>query len=451
MSQAATERSGYDPADLTAVAAVRAMREGQLAAVEMVEACLRRIQQRESSVRAWTYLDAEFALEQARRADERRRQGAPLGPLHALPVGIKDIIDTRDMPTEDGTVLHSGRKPTQDAAVVSLLKQAGAIILGKTVTTELAVYAPGKTTNPHDPGRTPGGSSSGSAAAVASGMVPLALGTQTNGSVIRPAAFCGTVGYKPTFGCISRFGVLRVAQSLDTVGVFTRSVEDAALAGDALFGYDAFDSATRPAAKPGLFDTTCSEPPLPPRFAFVKGPAWDQAQPDTRDALAELGEELGVLVNEVELSPRFDGAIEWHRVIMEAEMALSFAPEYERGRDRLSDILVEMMERGRRDLAVDYIDALAQREGLRTALVDVFDEYDAILTPAAPGEAPAGLGSTGSPIFCTLWTYLGLPAISLPLLQGSHGMPMGVQLVGAAEDDARLLRSARWLTEHLAN
>jgi Asp-tRNA(Asn)/Glu-tRNA(Gln) amidotransferase A subunit family amidase len=374
-----------------------------------------------------------------------------LGPLHGLPVGIKDIIDTLDMPTEDGTVLHSGRQPTQDAAVVSRLKQAGAVILGKTVTTELAVFAPGKTTNPHDPARTPGGSSSGSAAAVASGMVPLALGSQTNGSVIRPAAFCGAVGYKPSFGRISRYGVLRVSQSLDTLGVFARTVEDAALAADTLFGYDAFDTATRPLARPGLFDMSRSDPPLPPRIAFVRSPVWEQAEQDTRDALAELVEELGGLVSEVELSPRFEAAIEWHRIIMETELARSFAPEYERGRDRLTEILVGMIERGRGELAVDYVDALAQRDELRTALADVFDEYDVILTPSARGEAPVGLDSTGSPIFCTLWSYLGLPAISLPLLQGSHGMPMGVQLVGAAEDDARLLRSARWLIEHLAN
>ena len=449
-SQAAADQEPLAPADLTAAAAEVALREGRLTAEELCQACLERVTQREPTVQAWAHLDPDYALRQARAADQLRQQGIDLGPLHGLPVGIKDIVDTQDMPTEDGTVLHRGRQPIQDAAVVAALRQAGAIVMGKTVTTELAVYSPGGTTNPHDPMRTPGGSSSGSAAAVASGMVPLALGTQTNGSIIRPAAFCGVVGYKPTFGRISRFGVLCVSRSLDTAGVFGRCVEDVALVAENLFGYDHFDPATRPLARPRLLEVALSAPPLTPRLAFVRSPVWEQAEGDTRDAFAELLDELAEGLVEVELPPEFSKALEYHRVVMEVELARSFTTEYEQGRAQLSDQLVAMIERGRRELALDYYDALHQRERLGNRLQEVFNEYDAIVTPATPGEAPLGLDSTGSPAFCTLWSYLGLPAVALPLLQGSHGLPMGVQLVGAAGDDARLLRTARWLTEFIA-
>jgi Asp-tRNA(Asn)/Glu-tRNA(Gln) amidotransferase A subunit family amidase len=248
------------------------LREGRVSCKEIADACLGRIREVDGEVEAWAFLDPDHVLEQARRADAARREGQPLGPLHGVPVGVKDIIDTADMPTEDGTALHAGRRPRQDATVVSLLRQAGAVILGKTVTTELALYHPGKTRNPHDPTRTPGGSSSGSAAAVAAGMVPVALGTQTNGSVIRPAAYCGVVGFKPTHGRISRAGILRLSDALDQVGVFATSIEDAAGVAEALMAYDPQDADTRPTARPDLVRTALEEPPLSPRLAFVKSP-----------------------------------------------------------------------------------------------------------------------------------------------------------------------------------
>jgi Asp-tRNA(Asn)/Glu-tRNA(Gln) amidotransferase A subunit family amidase len=353
------------------------------------------------------------------------------------------------MPTEDGTVLHAGRRPERDATVVSLLRQAGAVIMGKTVTTELAYYHPGKTHNPHDPGHTPGGSSSGSAAAVAAGMVPVALGTQTNGSVIRPAAFCGVVGFKPSHGRISRQGILPLSRTLDQVGVFATSVEDVAAVAEILMAYDPHDPDMRPTAKPELTRVALEEPPLPPRLAFVKSPVWDRAEPDAQAAFAELVEFLGDRVAEVPLPSAFDEAVEQHKAIMEADMAVSLAPEYERGKRRLSAALRELIARGQRVRAGDYIRATARIPLLNRAIEDFYDSFDAILTPATPGEAPCGLDSTGSPIFCTIWTLLGAPAITLPLLQGANGLPLGVQLVGRRGDDARLLRTARWLSDRV--
>lgn len=438
-----------DLTQMSAAEAAEAIRAGRIASEELVRACLDRVKDLEETVGAWAYLDPEYALNQARARDLERKEGRPLGPLHGIPVGVKDIFDTVDMPTEDGTVLHAGRQPTEDATAVALLRAAGAIIMGKTVTTELAVYAPGKTRNPHDPERTPGGSSSGSAATVAACMVPLAIGTQTNGSVIRPASYCGVYGYKPTHGLISRHRVLQQSRPLDQVGVFARTIEDAALIAEQLMSFDEHDPDTRPRARPTLVKTVAEEPPFPPRLAFVKSPVWHQAEEDTKAAFAELVEHLGENVEETQLPEVFTDAIAWHRTIMEADLARSFEREYAHGRDKLSSTLREMIERGQQVLAVDYNRAVGQIPALYRMLDGIFEWHDAILTPATTGEAPLGLGSTGSPIFCTIWTLCGMPAVSVPLLQGAHGMPMGVQLVAARGDDARLLRTARWLAGSL--
>ena len=436
---------------LAAADAARAIRDGAISAEELVESCLARVRKVDRDVQAWSFLDPEHALNQARELDERRREGRPAGPLHGIPVGIKDIIDTADMPTECGTVLHAGRVPLADAALVSRLREAEAVIMGKTVTTELATYAPGKTRNPHNTQHTPGGSSSGSAAAVASGMVPLAVGTQTNGSVIRPAAYCGVFGFKPTHGLISRHGVLSQSRWLDQVGVFARSVEDLALIAEQLIGFDENDPDTRPVARPPLLATAMQEPPLPPRLAFIKSPVWDRAESETREAFAELVEHIGETVEEFPLSDDFGRAIEWHRTIMEADIARSFHAEYENGADRLSASLRGQIERGRRVLAVDYNRALDAIPALNRTLNELFEQrYDAIITPAAMGTAPQGLESTGDPIFCTLWTLTGMPAINLPIMRGGNGLPLGAQLVGPRHGDARLLRTARWLAAEAA-
>ena len=430
---------------LGAAEAADALAEGRFSSEELVAACLARIKADEERVQAWEFLDPEHALRQAREADLRRREGKPLGPLHGLPVGIKDIIDTHDMPTTDGTVLHAGRTPLDDATLVSMLRAAGAIIMGKTVTTELATYSPGKTRNPHNPEHTPGGSSSGSAAAVAARMVPLAIGTQTNGSVIRPAAYCGVVGYKPSFGLISRHGVLKQSRPLDQIGVMARSVEDVALLAEQLIGFDDNDADTRALPKPRLREVAMQEPPLPPTLAFVKTPMWKLADAQCKDAFAELVAHLGQRVEEFTLPAGIKDAWKWHQTIMEADLAKNFEAEYRDGRDKLSAALRGQIERGRKVRAVDYNKALDRVPALNRALAELFElRYEAILTPATTGTAPKGLESTGSPAFCTLWTLCGLPAITLPLMS-ADGLPLGVQLVGPRGSDARLLRTARWL------
>ena len=435
--------------EMSAAQAAVAIQSGEATSEELVQACLDHINTIEDSIGAWVHLDPEYALQQARDADLHRRSGMAVGPLHGIPVGVKDIFDTKDMPTEDGTVLHAGRTPAYDATAVGLLREAGAVIMGKTVTTELAVYAPGKTRNPHDPARTPGGSSSGSAAAVAAQMVPLAMGTQTNGSVIRPASYCGVYGYKPSHGLISRYRILQQSRALDQVGVFGRSVEDVALLAQQLMAFDDRDPDMRPKSRPDLIGFATQAPLVPPRLAFVKTPAWDQADEDVQGAFAELMTFLGDKVEELDLSELLAKAVEWHRTIMEADLAKSFRREYERGKESISATLREMIERGQQCLAMDYNYALEQIPALNNALDEILLEYDAIITPATTGEAPVGLDSTGSPVFCTPWTLCGVPSISVPILQGSNGLPIGVQMTAGRNDDARLLRTANWLVQHV--
>ncbi|MEO8137529.1 MAG: amidase [Betaproteobacteria bacterium] len=435
---------------LSATDAARAIREGVFGSEDLTASCLARVAEVDAQVQAWTFLDPEHALVQARARDADRRAGRAIGPLHGVPVAVKDLFDTADMPTEDGSPLHAGRTPAVDATVVAMLRAAGAVIMGKTVTTEFAMYVPGKTRNPHRPEHTPGGSSSGSAAAVAAGMAPLALGSQTNGSVIRPAAYCGVYGFKPTHGLLPRGGMLKLSPTLDHVGLFARTLDDIALLAEQLVGFDALDPATRPRARIPFVAIGGVEPPLPPLLAFVKGPAWERAEAETREAFSELVAALGDRVVEIEFPELVGRALDWHRTIMEAEMAAHLDLEWEKGRDRLSDSLRAQLERGRQVTALDYQLACARIARINDGFDEVFDRCDAIITPAAAGTAPAGLESTGDPAFCTLWTLCGMPALNLPLMQGANGLPLGLQLVGRRGDDARLLRTARWLAGTLA-
>ena len=439
------------PAALSAAEAARRIRDGILTSEELVQGCLEQIRALEPRVQAWQFLDEEHALAQARALDERKRNGEPLGPLHGVPVGVKDIIDTADMPTENGTVLHKGRTPRDDAGVVTQLRAAGAVILGKTVTTECAYFNPGKTRNPHNPEHTPGGSSSGSAAAVAASMVPLALGSQTAGSVIRPAAFCGVYGFKPTHGLIPRHGILQLSRTLDHVGMFARSIDDVALLLEQLQGYDERDPDTRPRARVEYQKISNEEPPLQPMFAFIKTPHWERTDPDLKEAYAELREALGAQIEEVELFPSASAGWDWQRTIMEAEMSANLEALWVAGKDKLSERLRGLMERGRETRVIDYQRTLRRIPPTIESFDELFRErYDAILTPPALGTAPKGLGATGDPAFCVLWTLLGMPAITLPLMQGANGLPLGVQLVGRRNYDARLLRTARWLEKKVA-
>jgi Asp-tRNA(Asn)/Glu-tRNA(Gln) amidotransferase A subunit family amidase len=443
-------RPGLPPGPLDAVALRERLASGALRAVELAEECLDRVREVEPQVQAWEFLDPAYVMKQAEALDRLRAAGRPVGPLHGLPVGLKDIIDTADMPTGNGTPIDAGRRPRQDAVVAARLRAAGALVMGKTVSTELAYFTPGKTRNPHELSRTPGGSSSGSAAAVAAGMVPLALGTQTAGSVIRPAAFCGVVGYKPSFGMIPRTGVLPVSADLDTVGAFAATIEGAALFAEALQGHDPQDPDTAPQAAHRLLDDCRGRPPLAPVFAFVKQPVWDQAETGTREAFAELVGALGERCDEVDLPDAFANGNAAQQALMLTGFARNLRHYAERGGDQLSQRMREAIEEGRGISAVDYLAARDWRDVLNAGLERVFERYDAIITPAAAGEAPVG-EATGDPAFCRTWTLCGTPAVSLPLMTGPAGMPLGVQLVGRRGFDGRLLRTARWLVEWLHN
>ncbi|MEZ5832290.1 MAG: amidase [Dongiaceae bacterium] len=434
-----------DLADLSAYDAHARIVRGEIRAVEFIDAQLRRIAAREPQIGAFAFLDEVLPRAAAKAADEFRASGKPTGALHGLSVGLKDIIDTADMPTENGTPIDSGRRPAADATIVRRLRAAGAIVMGKTVTTELAYASPGKTRNPHDPARTPGGSSSGSAASVAAGMVSFAIGTQTFGSVIRPASFCGVVGFKPSHGLIPRTGVKLLAPALDTVGVFARTVVDAAMLADVLAGHDPGDSDTRLMAPPGLLTLALAKPPVTPDIAFVRSPVWDQAEPETQAGFDELVKALGKSCTEVALPALFDEWQDANRALMQAGMARNLGGYYERAKDGLSPAMRAIIEDGRKISAVQYLTALDWREALNNGLDQLFDRFDAIVTPAAPGEAPKGLDSTGNPIFNGLWSLCGVPAVTLPLLEGPNGMPVGVQVVGRRGEDGKLLRTARWL------
>jgi Asp-tRNA(Asn)/Glu-tRNA(Gln) amidotransferase A subunit family amidase len=436
------------PADLTANQALNAIRSGDLTSEGLVAACLERIQTLEPQVKAWAFLDPAHAMAQASAADAAIREGKGLGALHGLPVGIKDVIDTADMPTEGGSALFKDYRPRNDASCVSALRSAGAVIMGKTVTTELASSTPGPTCNPRNLAHTPGGSSSGSAAAVACGMVPLALGTQTAGSVIRPASFCGIFGFKPTLGLISRHGVILQSHTLDTIGVYGRTVEDLALIADAIGVHDPQDPVSIRAARSRLTEIAASDPPLAPIFAFVRTPSWDRMTEIACEAFGELVAELGGRVEEIDM-PSLAQAIECQRIVQSAENAAYYGIFRERAPELLSEGLSERLKSGSRIAAQDYIRAVNLREPLYASLDEVLTQYSAIVTPASLGPAPKGLASTGDPAMNGLWTFLGVPCVTLPLLE-AEGLPVGVQMIGARRDEGRLLRSARWLVRHLA-
>jgi Asp-tRNA(Asn)/Glu-tRNA(Gln) amidotransferase A subunit family amidase len=411
---------------LSATECVEEIRSSRLSSVDLVNDCLRRIAIREPVIGAWAHLDAEFARAQARAADAAKAAGKPLGPLHGVPVGIKDIIDTQDLATEHGTPAFAGRRPSHDAEVVRRLKSAGAIILGKTVTTELAFYGPGKTRNPADPNRTPGGSSSGSAAAVADFHVPLALGSQTAGSILRPASYCGVMGFKPTFGLIPLDGVIEQSPPLDTLGGYARSAADLALLTAVLSG--------TPCALPDL-----SARPL--RLVFIKTPAWPQGDQVMRDSLERLALANTDVVDEMGMPASFDDTGGLQRAVQFHDIAKNYGPIVDKHAAVMSPKLKEVIAEGRTVSDAEYEAARARREPLTQSLDHIFAEYDAILTPAAQGVAPQGLSATGSPMFNFIWTYLGLPAISIPLLTVG-GLPLGVQLVAPRGADARLLAVA---------
>jgi Asp-tRNA(Asn)/Glu-tRNA(Gln) amidotransferase A subunit family amidase len=433
-------------ADLNALTAMQAAAEiarGAISAEDYTGACLERIAAVESEVQAFAHLDPEHALAQARALDRHKADGGRIGPLHGVPVGIKDIFDTTDYPTECGSPILAGRRPEADATAVRRLREAGAVIIGKTVTTEFAYFHPGKTRNPRDVKRTPGGSSSGSAAAVAAGMVPLAIGSQTNGSMIRPAAFCGVFGIKPSHGLISRAGALTLSRTLDHVGAYARSIEDLALILDVLVGQDSADPDSRPYASPGFRVSAAEAPPIPPSFALVRTPMWDKADAEARSTLEELAKELGA--REVDLPDYYRNAWSGLRAIMAADMAHNLGAFVDKG-GQVSKSFSDLIAEGRKVTATEYLAAVRDARRYADGMASIFEQLaDAIITLSARGVAPLGVESTGDPVFCTLWTLIGFPSVNLPLLADADGLPIGVQLIGAYGRDERLLRTAHAL------
>jgi len=435
--------------ELTATEAVKSMAPGEISAADLMQACLDRVAEREDDVRAWAYINPDQAMAEARAADAARAKGETLGPLHGLPVGIKDIIDTADMPTENGSALFEGRRPNADAASVAALRAAGAIIMGKTVTTELANTNPSKTRNPRNLAHTPGGSSAGSGAGVADFHVPLAVGTQTGGSVIRPASFNGVYGLKPTLGLIPRAGALLQSHTLDTLGVYGRGLEDLALITDSLSIADPRDPQSYRGARGSLLDALEQPAPSQPRVAFVETPAWDRADEGAKAAINDVAQRLGdACAKEVPPSP-FERILDLHGAIFAAENAHYYGAFLRERPGLLSDKIRTRLEASYDIPARDYIEALNAREVINDAIEALLTRYDAILCLPATGPAPHGFETTGDAAFNSPWTYLGVPCVSLPRLT-VDGMPLGVQLVGARGSEGKLLRTARWLDAFLA-
>lgn len=420
--------------ELTAAEAARRIARGQLTSVALVSACLERIAARERDVQAWAFLDAELALKQARARDHE----SPRSVLHGVPVGIKDVIDTADMPTEYNSPIYRGYQPRWDAACVALLRQAGCVILGKTVTTEFANNHPSHTRNPYNLAHTPGGSSSGSAAAVADHMVALALGTQTGGSTIRPAAYCGVVGYKPSFNTVNRAGLKFVAESLDTIGMLARNAEDAALSLQVLSGR-AVPEFTQP--HKGA-----------PRIGICRTPRWQEADAPTQAAIeraASLLAKAGARIGDFELPAGSERLFDEHGKIMGYESARALAWEYLNHADEISTSLKPRLDEGWQLPRQAYDAARVLARECRRQLSDRMRDYDFLLTPAAPGEAPDNLATTGSSVFNRVWTLFGVPCVTLPCGAGPHGLPLGAQLVGKFDADVELLAWAHWTANQL--
>jgi Asp-tRNA(Asn)/Glu-tRNA(Gln) amidotransferase A subunit family amidase len=419
--------------ELGAWQAAELLARRELRAADLLRACLERVAERDGEVHAFTHIDPDTALAHAHALDS----GPVRGALHGLPLGVKDLFDTVDMPTGYGSPIYSGHRPIADAAAVALCREAGALVLGKTVTTEFAYFHPGPTRNPHNLTHTPGGSSSGSAAAVADRMLPLALGTQTAGSIIRPAAYCGVVGYKPSWGRVPRAGVKSLSEALDTVGGFGRSVRDVALLGAVLTGDARLNEA---------FD------PMAPRIGLCRTSEWSQADADTQRAWNEATAALApraATLSDVVLPDELSDLMTLQKAVMAFEMSRALSHERLHHRDRLSPRLRALLDDGLAIPGAEHAANLARTEEAKRYVDALFDRFDVLLAPSAVGEAPVGTDATGDPLFCRGWTLLGLPCVHLPFAHGSHRLPVGLQLIGRSGKDHHLLAWAQWAYERL--
>lgn len=420
---------------LSAMEIARRVARGDVTVESVVRDCLARIDEREPTVHAWSFIDPALALRQARALDKADKRG----PLHGVPVGIKDVLDTADMPTEMGSPIYKGHRPPADASCVALMRAAGAVILGKTITAEFAGVTPGATANPHNPAHTPGGSSSGSAAAVADFMAPVAFGTQTGGSVLRPASYCGVIGYKPTYNAVNRAGLKFAAESLDTIGLLARTIDDIELLSAVLVGY-----LPEPAPASGAHL----------RVGLCRTPLWQTAQPETVEAVEDAAVRLaqaGAQVRACELPEPLTRLADVRDVINDYERARAMAWEWQHHRDRLSEPLHAIVRHGFEIPHGEYVAARRLIERCRAVLASVFEPFDVLLTPCVTGEAPHGLASTGDTRLQSFWTMLHGPTLCLPTHKGPNGLPVAIQLVAPAYEDRRLLGASRWVWQQLGS
>ena len=426
------------------------IKEGKISSREVCEIFIERINKFEKDIKAWAHFDKKLLLSKADEADEHRKSGKPMGSLHGVPVAVKDIIGTFDMPTECGTVLRKGAK-SQNAEIIDLLISAGAIVMGKTTTSELAYLGPPATRNPHDYTRTPGGSSSGSAAVIASYMAPLSIGSQTGGSIIRPASFCGVVGYKPSYGLISRNGVLRTSNKLDHIGVFGKTVEDVALLAKVLIKKDSYDEATIHFSSENMLEECKKGPLYEPKFIFYKTDAWKIIDKKSRDAFEYFIKSFKKNIEIFDTPSYFKDINKYHQIIHETDLANNFAAYYKKSKNKLSNYMQKAISNGNKHSAKEYAEAIDFMKRSYESYKEVFEDYHGVLSPSSPGVAPKGLKSTGTAEFNRFWSFMGTPCISLPLLQGENNLPLGVQLIGDKYDDLRFLGVARWLEQKSKN
>jgi len=416
---------------LGAAEAARLLARREILALDLVRSCLDRISERESAIRAFVHLDSDTALEHARRLD----RGAWQGLLHGLPLGVKDLFDTFDMPSSYGSPIYAGHRAVADASVVARCRAAGAVVMGKTVTTEFATFKPGPTRNPFNLTRTPGGSSSGSAAAVADCMLPLALGTQTAASIVRPAAYCGVVGYKPSFGRVPRYGMKLLSESLDTVGCFGRSVEDVALIGAALTG----DMNLLVQEIPELRSL---------RIGLFRGTAWDKVSPETMNLWDKLVTRMtaeSIVVQDVSIPTWFSGLSELQADVMAVEASMSLSDELQRYPELISTDLMNLIEKGRQIDGSMHNQNMEKAAAAKAMTFELFYDHDVLMAPSAVGEAGWAYEGTGDPVYGRSWTLLGLPCVHLPMGFGLNSMPLGFQLIGKNFDDAKLVKVSAYI------
>ncbi len=435
-----------EPFELSAAQAAASIRDGRLTASELMESLLARSAVLEPSLRVWVTLDEDACMTAARRADEEMRRGGPVGPLHGVPVGVKDIYNTSDMKTTSGSPMYADFQPDFDSTAVALLRRSGAIVMGKTVTTEFACADPSPTRNPWNAAHTPGGSSSGSAAGVAARMFPAALGSQTAGSVVRPASYNGVVGMKPTFGLVSRYGVTPVSWSLDTMGFFCRTVEDAALVLSCLAEHDPNDSVSLPTPARGLSEPSAGAA-APPRIGTLRRFFYEKAESEVQQVTDDVVEKLsaaGAVVEEIALEADYDDLLAAHRVVMAVEAAAVHERRFEARADEYGPKVRGLIESGMLVPAVSYVQAQRVREKFRRETSRAVEGFDAVLGPTTPAPAPRDLTTTGNPVFQVPWTSCGFPAITLPCGLSESGLPLGVQLAAGPLGEARLLAAAAW-------